>query len=38
MLATYKAIKESGISVTLDGHGADEMFSGYNDLFLAMLT
>ena len=38
MLATYKAIKESGISVTLDGHGADEMFSGYNDLFLGMLT
>ena len=38
MLATYKAIKESGISVTLDGHGADEMFSGYNDLFLAMLS
>ena len=38
MLATYKEIKKSGISVTLDGHGADEMFSGYNDLFLAMLT
>ncbi len=38
MLATYKAIKESGISVTLDGHGADEMFSGYNDLFLDMLN
>ena len=38
MLATYKAIKKSGISVTLDGHGADEMFSGYNDLFLAMLS
>ena len=38
MLTTYKAIKESGISVTLDGHGADEMLSGYNDLFLAMFT
>ena len=38
MFATYKAIKKSGISVTLDGHGADEMFSGYNDLFLAMLS
>jgi len=38
MFATYQAIKKSGISVTLDGHGADEMFSGYNDLFLAMLS
>ena len=34
MLVTYKAIKKSGISVTLDCHSADEMFSGYNDLFL----
>ena len=32
MLATYKAISESGIKVTLDGHGADEMFSGYGHL------
>jgi asparagine synthase (glutamine-hydrolysing) len=32
MLATYKAIKEKQISVTLDGHGADELFSGYGHL------
>ena len=32
MLATYKAIAEAGIKVTLDGHGADELFSGYGGL------
>lgn len=32
MLETYKAIKGQGISVTLDGHGADELFSGYGHL------
>jgi asparagine synthase (glutamine-hydrolysing) len=32
MLATYQAIKSLGISVTLDGHGADELFSGYGHL------
>jgi len=32
MLATYRAMKERGISVTLDGHGADEMLSGYDHL------
>ena len=36
MLATYKAIKARGISVTLDGHGADEMFSGYGHLKYAL--
>jgi asparagine synthase (glutamine-hydrolysing) len=35
MLATYKAIKNKGISVTLDGHGADELFSGYGHLKVA---
>lgn len=29
MLQTYKVIKSKGISVTLDGHGADELLSGY---------
>jgi len=33
MLATYKAIAEAGIKVTLDGHGADELFSGYGSLY-----
>lgn len=28
-LQTYGAIKKSGVSVTLDGHGADELFGGY---------
>lgn len=32
MLQTYKAISENGIKVTLDGHGADELFSGYGHL------
>jgi len=32
MLATYKAISQAGIKVTLDGHGADELFSGYGGL------
>ena len=30
MLATYRAISNYGIKVTLDGHGADELFSGYS--------
>ena len=29
-MQTYAAMKESGVSVTLDGHGADELFSGYS--------
>ena len=32
MLATYRAISNSGIKVTLDGHGADELFSGYDEI------
>ncbi len=32
MLATYRAISDAGIKVTLDGHGADELFSGYGHL------
>jgi len=36
MLATYQAIKSQGISVTLDGHGADELFSGYGHLQYAL--
>jgi asparagine synthase (glutamine-hydrolysing) len=36
MLATYQAIKSLGISVTLDGHGADELFSGYGHLLNAL--
>jgi asparagine synthase (glutamine-hydrolysing) len=28
-MQTYAAIKSDGVSVTLDGHGADELFGGY---------
>lgn len=29
-MQTYKSIADSGIKVTIDGHGADEMFGGYS--------
>ena len=29
-VALYGEIKRAGVSVTLDGHGADELFGGYN--------
>jgi asparagine synthase (glutamine-hydrolysing) len=28
-MQTYEAVKTAGVSVTLDGHGADELFGGY---------
>ncbi len=34
-IQTYKGIKDYGIKVTLDGHGADEIFGGYNTALLA---
>jgi asparagine synthase (glutamine-hydrolysing) len=34
MIVTYHAIKNHGVSVTIDGHGADELLAGYgNSLF-----
>lgn len=37
-MQTYGSIANSGIKVTLDGHGADELFGGYGfDLFHAAL-
>jgi len=36
-MLTYEAIKARGISVTLDGHGADELFGGYRFDFLRAL-
>jgi len=32
MLETYRSISNAGIKVTLDGHGADELFCGYGHL------
>lgn len=32
MLETYRSISQAGIKVTLDGHGADELFSGYGHI------
>lgn len=38
MIQMYGKMKQSGVSVTLDGHGADELFVGYpNLLFEACL-
>lgn len=36
-METYRQIKCAGVSVTLDGHGADELFGGYHFDFLAAL-
>jgi asparagine synthase (glutamine-hydrolysing) len=36
MIETYKKVRENGVIVTLDGHGADELLSGYSyDLYEA---
>ncbi len=36
-MLTYGAVKAHGTSVTLDGHGADELFAGYNFDYLVAL-
>ena len=38
MLETYRAISRDGIKVTIDGHGADELFSGYGHLSSAFYS
>lgn len=35
--ATYGAMKKGGVTVTLDGHGADELFGGYSFDYLHIL-
>ena len=38
MLQLYRGIKEHGVTVSLDGHGADELFCGYySDIPYALL-
>ena len=37
MLETYRSVRKSGIKVTLDGHGADELFSGYGHIEQTLL-
>jgi asparagine synthase (glutamine-hydrolysing) len=37
MLMTYESVKNSGTTVTLDGHGADELFSGYGHILEALI-
>ncbi|MEM5872193.1 MAG: asparagine synthase (glutamine-hydrolyzing), partial [Candidatus Aenigmatarchaeota archaeon] len=38
MIDLYAAVKSGGVTVTLDGHGADELFAGYGkDIFRAFL-
>ena len=38
MMQLYGKIKENGVTVTLDGHGADELFGGYPfDVLYALL-
>lgn len=36
MIMLYQAVKEKGVTVTIDGHGADELFSGYGHLIEAL--
>jgi asparagine synthase (glutamine-hydrolysing) len=36
MLDVYRAISKAGIKVSIDGHGADELFSGYGHLNAAI--
>jgi asparagine synthase (glutamine-hydrolysing) len=37
-MMTYGAIKSAGVSVTLDGHGADELFAGYSFDYIKALN
>lgn len=38
MMQLYGELKEGGVTVTLDGHGADELFGGYTgDMLYALL-
>jgi asparagine synthase (glutamine-hydrolysing) len=36
MLQSYEMVSKAGVKVTIDGHGADELFSGYNTIQYAI--
>jgi len=36
MVSLYRRVREAGVRVTIDGHGADELFSGYGHLLDAI--
>ncbi len=36
MIELYKTMRSNGVVVTIDGHGADEMFSGYGHILTAL--
>ena len=36
MIQTYRRVKESGVKISIDGHGSDELFSGYGHLVQAL--
>ncbi len=36
MIEIYRAVRRSGVKVTLDGHGADELLSGYDGFLTAL--
>ena len=36
MIELYKAMRNNGVVVTIDGHGADELFSGYGHILTAL--
>ncbi len=38
MMLLYAALKENGTTVTIDGHGADELFGGYTFDFIHALS
>jgi asparagine synthase (glutamine-hydrolysing) len=38
MMAVYKQMRENGVVVSMDGHGADELLGGYHNVLLAAWT
>jgi asparagine synthase (glutamine-hydrolysing) len=38
MIETYRAMRQEGVYVTIDGHGADELLAGYGENLLTALN